>query len=39
MLTAMKRLERVQCDLSGGIQQKGGLDNAEYFVVFIDEFL
>jgi len=39
MLTATKRLERVHCDLSGRIEQKGGLDNVEYFVVFIDEFL
>jgi len=38
ILTATKRLERVHCDLSRRIQHKGCLDNAEYFVVFIDEF-
>ena len=38
MLTADKRLQRIHCDLSGRIQHKGCLDNAEYFLVFIDEF-
>jgi len=38
MLKATKRLERVDCDLSGRIQHKGCFDNAEYFMVFIDEY-
>jgi len=38
ILTATKELEWVHCDVGGRIQHKGGLDNAEYFVVFINEF-
>lgn len=38
MLTATMKLERIHCDPSGRIQHKCSLDNAEYFVVFIDEF-